>query len=77
MQLQRQLKGIVKCSFEFRNTRNGTRIATKEMTDYSSIKEYLSSQTLNYFTFYPKSLKPIKAAIRHLPGNTPAEDIYE
>jgi hypothetical protein len=47
------------------------------MADYSAIKEYLSSQTLNYFTFYPKSLKPIKAIIRHLPGNTPAEEIYE
>jgi hypothetical protein len=28
------------------------------MVDYSAIKEYLSSQTLNYFKFYPKSLKP-------------------
>jgi hypothetical protein len=46
------------------------------MADYSAIKEYLSSQNLNYFTFYPKSLKPIKAVIRYLPGNTPAE-IYE
>jgi hypothetical protein len=52
MQLQRQLKGIVKGSFEFRNIRNGTRIVSKEMADYSAIKEYLSSQTLNYFTFY-------------------------
>jgi hypothetical protein len=47
------------------------------MADYSAIKEYLSSQNPNYFTFYPKSLKPIKAVIRHLPGNTPAEEIYE
>jgi hypothetical protein len=77
MQLQRQLKGIVKGSFEFRNTRYGTRIVTKEMADYSAIKEYFSSQTLNYFTFYPKSLKPIKAVIQHLPGNTLAEEIYE
>jgi hypothetical protein len=77
MQLQRQLKGIVKGSFEFRNTQNGTRIVTKEMADYSFIKEYLSSQSLNYFTFYLKSLKPIRAVIRHLLGNTPAEDIYE
>jgi hypothetical protein len=47
------------------------------MADYSPIKEYLSSQNLNYFTFYSKSLKPIKAVIRHLPGNTPVEEIYE
>jgi hypothetical protein len=38
MQLQRQLKGIVKGSFEFRKTRNRTRIVTKEMADYSAIK---------------------------------------
>jgi hypothetical protein len=77
IQLQRQLKGLVKGSFEFRNTRNGTRIITKEMADYSAIKEYLSSQNQNYFIFYLKSLKPIEAVIRHLPGNTPAEEIYE
>jgi hypothetical protein len=47
MQLQRHIKDIVKGSFEFRNTQNGTRIVTKEMADYSAIKEYLSSQTLN------------------------------
>jgi hypothetical protein len=76
IQLQKQIKGLVKSSFEFRNTRNGTRIVTKEMEDYSAIKEYLSSQNLNYFNFYPKSLKPIKAVIRHLSGNTPTEEIY-
>jgi hypothetical protein len=47
------------------------------MADYSVIREYLSSQNLNYFIFYPKSMKPIKAVIRHLPGNTPAEELYE
>jgi hypothetical protein len=45
------------------------------MADYSAIKEYLSSQTLNYFTFYQKSLKPIKAVIRHLPGNACRGDL--
>jgi hypothetical protein len=45
------------------------------MADFSAIKQY--SQNLHYFTFFPKSLKPIKAVIRHLPGNTPAEEIYE
>jgi hypothetical protein len=56
IQLQKQLKGLVTGSFEFRNTKNGTRIVTKEMADYSAIKEYLNSQNLNYFTFYIKSL---------------------
>jgi hypothetical protein len=77
MQLQKQLKGLVKGSFEFRSTRNGTRVVTKEMADFSAIKEYFNSQNLNYFTLFPKSLKPMKAVIRHLPGNTPAEEIYE
>jgi hypothetical protein len=77
IQLQKQLKGLVEGSFEFRNTRNGTRIVTKEIADFSAIKEYLNFQNLNYFTFYPKSLKPIKAVIQHLPGNMPAEEIYE
>jgi hypothetical protein len=65
----------VEGSFEFRNTRNGTRIIAKEMAEFSAKKKYLTSQTLNYFTFYPKSMKSIKAAIRHLPGNTPTEEI--
>jgi hypothetical protein len=34
IQLQKQLRGLVKGSFEFRNTRNGTRIVTKEMADF-------------------------------------------
>jgi hypothetical protein len=34
MQLQRQVKNIVTGSLEFRNTRGGTRIVTKEMEDF-------------------------------------------
>jgi hypothetical protein len=77
IQLQKQLKYFVKGSFEFRNTRNGTIVVTKENKDFSAIKELFNSQNLNYFTFFPKSLKPMKAIIRHLPGNTPTEEIYE
>jgi hypothetical protein len=39
MKLQRQIRDIVKGSFEFRNTRSGTRIVTKEMEDFTAIKE--------------------------------------
>jgi hypothetical protein len=77
IQLQKKLKGLVKGSFEFRNTRTGTRAVTTEMADFSAIQAYLNSQNLHYFTFFPKSIKPVKAVIRHLPGNTPAEEIYE
>jgi hypothetical protein len=47
------------------------------MADFSAIQQYLTSKNLHYFTFFPKSQKPIKAVIRHLPGNTPAAEIYE
>jgi hypothetical protein len=47
------------------------------MADFSAVKGYLNSQNLHYFTFVPKSLKLIKAVIRHLSGNKPAEEIYE
>jgi hypothetical protein len=73
--LQKQLKGVLKDNSEFRSIRNGTRIITKTMADFSAFKSYLEKNNLAHFTFYPKSLKPIKAMIRYLPLNTPAEDI--
>jgi hypothetical protein len=45
------------------------------MADYSAVKSYLEKNNLQYFTFSPNSEKPIKAVIRHLPLDTPAEDI--
>jgi hypothetical protein len=51
IQLQKQLKGLVKGSFEFQNTRTGTRDVTKGMADYSATKQYLNSQNLNYFIY--------------------------
>jgi hypothetical protein len=75
--MQKKLKGLCKGTFELRSTRNGARIITKEMADFSAIRTYLENQNLPYFTFFPKSQKPIKAVIRHLPINTPAEDISD
>jgi hypothetical protein len=75
IQLQKIFKGFVSGRFEFRNTRSGTRIVTKEMADFSAIKIFLETNKLPFFTFFPKSEKPVKAVIRHLPLNTPAEDI--
>jgi hypothetical protein len=66
---------MVKGNFEFRNTRNGTRVITRGMVDFLAVKSHFEKNNLSYFTFYPKSEKPIKAAIHHLPQNTPAEDI--
>jgi hypothetical protein len=45
------------------------------MTDYSAMKSYLAKNNLRYFTFSPNSEKPVKVVIRHLPPDTPAEDI--
>jgi hypothetical protein len=73
--LQNKIKGIVKGSFEFRNTRNGTRVVTREMEGYKRLTEYFESNGLRFFNFHPKSVKPLKAVIRYLLSHTPAEDI--
>jgi hypothetical protein len=77
IQLQRQMKGVAKQSFELRNARNGTRVLTKDIKDFQAVKAHFDQNNLCYFTFFPKSEKPLKAVIRHLPSNTPAEDIAE
>jgi hypothetical protein len=77
MQLQKRIKDIVTGKFEFRNTRSGTRIVTKEMADFAKIRKYLENNNLSYFTLLPKSEKPSKAVIRHLPSNTPAQDVSD
>jgi hypothetical protein len=77
IQLQKKLKGVARQSFELRNTRSGTRVVTKDMVDYKAVKEYFNQNSLAYFTFFPKSEKPVKAVLRHLPGNTPAKDISD
>jgi hypothetical protein len=41
------------------------------------LQKQLKDVAKQNFTFYPKADKPIKAVIRHLPINTPAEDIVE
>jgi hypothetical protein len=75
LQHPKEVKGLVKGNFEFRSTRNGTRVVTREMADYSAIRALFDGRKMSYYTFHPKSEKPIKAIIRHLPIDTPAEDI--
>jgi hypothetical protein len=77
LQLQKHIKDMVKGSFKFRNTKNGTRVPTKEMADFSAIKFFFLSKKFSFSNFSPKFQKTIKAIIRHLPPNTPAEEIYE
>jgi hypothetical protein len=45
------------------------------MEEYTSLKNHIQLNETHYYTFHPKADKPIKAVIRHLPGETPAEDI--
>jgi hypothetical protein len=46
------------------------------MTDFS-IRKYLEQNNLSYFTFFPKSGKPMKTVVRNLPANNLAQDISE
>jgi hypothetical protein len=47
------------------------------IVDYLAVKVHFDSNNVSCFTFYPKSMKPIKAVIRDLPQNTPAKDISD
>jgi hypothetical protein len=77
LQFQKSIKGIVKGSFEFRSTKHGTRVLTREMADFSAIKSFFLSKKFSFYTYFPKSQKPIKVVIRYLPPNTPADEICE
>jgi hypothetical protein len=44
------------------------------MADYSAMKSYQEKNN-HSFTYFPNSEKPINAVIRHIPQDTPAEDI--
>jgi hypothetical protein len=63
--------------FWVRNTRNGTRVVTKDVVDYQAVKSNFDKNSLSYHTFFPKSEKPIKALLRYLPSNTPSQDISD
>jgi hypothetical protein len=76
-QLQKQLKNVLEEDFEFRTTRNATSIITRGMVHFLRVKSHLENHNLAFFTFFPKSEKPIKAEIRHLRINTPAEDVCD
>jgi hypothetical protein len=77
IQLRKQLRNVVKESFDFCSTRNGNRVITRGMADFQSVKSHFDTNNLSYYSFYPKFQKPMKAVIRHLPHNTAAEDISD
>jgi hypothetical protein len=51
IQLQKQLKGVVSEDFEFRNTRNGTRVITRGMADFKFVKSYFETTTCPTYPF--------------------------
>jgi hypothetical protein len=57
IQLQKQLKGVAKQSFGFRNTKNETRVVTKDMVNYQAVKQFFETKSLSYYTFCPKADK--------------------
>jgi hypothetical protein len=57
---QKQLKGVVSDSFEFRTRRNGTRVVARSLTDFHSVKSPFDSKNLSYFTFSPNPTNPLK-----------------
>jgi hypothetical protein len=67
---------VAKENFEFRSTRNGTRVITRGMADLQSVESHFDTNNLSYYSFYPKPEKPMKAVLRHLPHNTPAENTW-
>jgi hypothetical protein len=54
IQLQKQLKNGVKGDFEFRNTRNGTRVVTKGTADFEAVKFHFTNNSLSYYSFFPQ-----------------------
>jgi hypothetical protein len=58
--LQRQLKGVVSENFEFRSTRNVTRVITISLADFQSVRSFFDSQCLSYFTFCPNLINLLR-----------------
>jgi hypothetical protein len=50
-------------------------VITKDIVDFQAVKLHFESNNLSFYSFFPKSDKAIKAVLRHLSNNTPAEDI--
>jgi hypothetical protein len=60
IQFQSNLKDHIEGEYNFLNTRNGTRIITKEVTDYSAMKSHLEKNNVHYFDLLPKFRKACK-----------------
>jgi hypothetical protein len=59
LQLHEKIRGLLKGNFEFRTSKNGTRVVNRGMADSSALKAYFTSQNMSFYTFFPKSQKPV------------------
>jgi hypothetical protein len=75
LKFQAEIKAITSVSFEFLNTRNDIRVIAREKADYSAVIRHFEAKNVPFFQYHPKALRPVKATIRQLAGDTPAEDI--
>jgi hypothetical protein len=64
IQLQKHLKSVVKGDFEFRSTRNGTRVITKDMADFEAVKSHFTNNKPFLLLLLPEIPKTYKS------GNT-------
>jgi hypothetical protein len=60
LKFQGEIKSIAKGSFEFRNTKNGTRVIVREMAEYLAIKSQLEKKKILFYAFHHKTLKRLR-----------------
>lgn len=64
-------------SFELKYKGSRVLIYTKNITDYSKLKENFLEQKIPFHTFTPDEQKPVKLVLKSIPPNVTAENIIE
>lgn len=70
------LKLCIKGQFEFWSTHISFQLVTHEMASDSALWAHTDLASCHYYTFHPKSIRPMKMVICHLATYTPIENIY-
>jgi len=74
--LQWDLKLCIKGKFEFWSTHISSQLVAYEMASDSAIWSHFDLASCHYYTFHPKSSRPVKMVIHHLSTSTHVENIY-
>jgi hypothetical protein len=77
LQLQKLIKSVVKETLSSETPGTEPGLSQKPWGILLQSSPNLETHNMHYFTYYPKSLKPNKAVIRHLPLDTPAQYISD